>query len=243
MIFASQTESSHRPRPPGQRLDLRGLIGRQSKPSCSSRKNTGFRNRWGGLHPDLLHLPAAQPVRQRPAAPLGGPELVSCCRNTLVGPARHPDRDHDHGLADVDPGNPACRTACSSSTSSIVTSYDDSAVNGRGRLQELGASGNLIRGLVAPVHSPQDSSRRTDYSTGSGSAKIRRRWGDGRAILAPARAPREAGNPHILPASATKWQLLPAAQTRRSAPKLNALCPEGHQRLFSKRRQFSSTPG
>ena len=64
---------------------------------------------------------------------------------------------------------PAARSqnSGSPSTSCIVISYHEDAVNGRGRPRELGASGNLVRGLVAPIHSPQGSSRRQTFRTGS----------------------------------------------------------------------------
>ena len=47
-----------------------------------------------------------------------------------------------------------------------------SAVNGRGRPQELRASGNLVRGLEAPVQGPQISSRRSDCWTGSSPPRV-----------------------------------------------------------------------
>jgi hypothetical protein len=51
---------------------------------------------------------------------------------------------------------PAARSqnSGSSSISCIAISYHEDAVNGRARPQELGASGNLVRGLEAPIHSP-----------------------------------------------------------------------------------------
>jgi hypothetical protein len=57
---------------------------------------------------------------------------------------------------------PAARSQNSGSSwaSSIAFSYHGDAVKGDGRPQEPGASGNLVRGLGAPMHSPQDGSRR-----------------------------------------------------------------------------------
>jgi hypothetical protein len=51
---------------------------------------------------------------------------------------------------------PAARSqnSGSPSISCIVISYHEDAVNGRGRPREPGASGNLVRGLEAPIHSP-----------------------------------------------------------------------------------------
>src|SRR6516225_8484938 len=65
---------------------------------------------------------------------------------------------------------------------------------GRGRPQELGASGNLIRGLEAPVHSPQEQLPARRLFNGVRPAKRRRRQRTAATILHPD-PPREAGNP------------------------------------------------
>src|SRR6478609_11084305 len=80
---------------------------------------------------------------------------------------------------------PATRsqTRGSSSTSSIAISYDEHAVKGRGRPQELGASGNLIRGLEAPVHSPQQQLPAHRLFNGVRPAKVRRRQRTAATIL------------------------------------------------------------
>ena len=102
---------------------------------------------------------------------------------------------------------PATRSQNSGSfsTSSIVISYDDSAVNGRGRPQELGASGNLIRGLEAPVHSPQEQLPAHRLFNGVRPATIQRRQRTAAAILHP-QPPRRDGNRACTPGPAAKRQ-------------------------------------
>ena len=61
----------------------------------------------GRLHAHLGDLPAAQPVRQLQQALTGGPELPGLLLPpAAAGVGRHPDRDHDLLLADIDPGDP-----------------------------------------------------------------------------------------------------------------------------------------
>jgi hypothetical protein len=59
---------------------------------------------------------------------------------------------------------PAARSqnSGSSAASSIALSYHGDAEKVTAARRSQGQSGNLVRGLEAPIHSPQDGSRRSD---------------------------------------------------------------------------------
>ena len=75
VILASQTESARSVLGlPGQRLDLRGVVQLAVEPARFQQEEHRLPVVAGGLHPDLGHAPAAQPVRQDHSSPAGGAE-------------------------------------------------------------------------------------------------------------------------------------------------------------------------
>jgi len=93
--------------PPGQRLDLRGVIQHALEALPLQQEVHRLPVIAGCLHPGLGHLPAAQPVRQRQQVLADGPELPRLLLPAATrGVTGHPDGHHDRGFADVDSGDP-----------------------------------------------------------------------------------------------------------------------------------------
>src|SRR6202167_6679267 len=120
---------------------------------------------------------------------------------------------------------PAARSqnSGSSSASSIAFSYHGDAEKVTAARRSRRASGNLIRGLEAPMHSPQEGSRRQTNPRG------RARHGEttsasGRTTrIIPPAPPREAGNPDEPPPPGHTAPATPARRGPAAALTLSRL--------------------